>query len=530
MELKKTKFGNIIWIIYGILTLLFSALIFTRVADYFHIDQGIGLLLTVVFTLIMSGICFAAFSAKRHIEEKSSKSSSNNKGVKAFAYFMFVFLLLLGVFCRFFVFNSNAGTSASAVGSFKFDMILQVALGACAFYLLKRISGYTAALIAEAVIMFSPTYTGMNPNLEFNDYLIILLFALLVTFTTDLMVLREKEILPAIFGGFVFGFLLSYDISALALVPAIILYYAFKPHYFVKKITLLLYIVLIFVGFAAGSFVISLLGSADFVSTLRDTVYERFSFRTGPTINFSHSADIVTGAIVSLLLMAGIPAGYLKRSARKEIILVITCFSLLAMCMLGLNTNSAAAGSIAFYLFVALAAASFSNTFVAEKKTVTEDKKEKNDGGLIEEEISDEEEPEEEEAEEVTAEEVKVEEIEAEEVKTEEKVEEAKAEEIETEEVKTEEKVEEAKAEEIEIEEVETEEQEVEEVKPEEIKAEEPIEEETVEDDIEAEPAETPEFKPGAPLENPLPVPKKHESGNQPEYDYYVSENADYDI
>ena len=275
---------------------------------------------------------------------------------------------------------------------------------------------------------------------------------------------------------------------------------------------------------------ISLLGSADFVSTLRDTVYERFSFRTGPAINFSHSADIVTGAIVSLLLMAGIPAGYLKRSARKEIILVITCFSLLAMCMLGLNTNGAAAGSIAFYLFVALAAASFSNTFVAEKKTVTEDKKEKNDGGLIEEEISDEEEPEEEEAEEVTAEEVKVEEIEAEEVKTEEKVEEAKAEEIETEEVKTEEKVEEAKAEEIEIEEVETEEQEVEEVKPEEIKAEEPIEEETAEDDIEAEPAETPEFKPGAPLENPLPVPKKHESGNQPEYDYYVSENADYDI
>lgn len=526
MELKKTKFGNIIWIIYGILTLLFSALIFTRTADYFHIDQGIGLLLTVVFTLIMTGICFAAFSAKKHIEDNSSKRSSNSKGVKAFAYFMFVFLLLLGVFCRFFIYNSNAG--ASVLGSFKFDMILQVALGACAFYLLKRISGYTAALIAEAVIMFSPTFTGMNPNLEFNDYLIILLFALLVTFTTDLMVLREKEILPAIFGGFVFGFLLAYDISALALVPVLILYYAFKPHYFVKKITLLLYIVLIFIGFAAGSFVISLLGSADFVSTLRDTVYERFSFRIGPVINFSHSADIVTGAIVSLLLMAGIPAGYLKRSGRKEIILVVTCFSVLAMCLMGLDANDAAAGSIAFYLFVALAAASFSNTFVAEKKTVTDEKKEKDDGGLIEEEISDEEVPQE--AEEVHPEETKTEEVKAEEIKTEEvKAEEIKPEETQAKEAIPEETTEdtaeetqneaetvEIKADEETADEVKTEITESQEVKP----VEEPAEKT----------AEEPEFKPGAPLENPLPGPKKHEPGNQPEYDYYVSENADYDI
>ncbi len=503
MELKKTKFGNIIWIIYGILTLLFSALIFTRVADYFHIDQGIGLLLTVVFTLIMTGICFAAFSAKKHIEDNSSKRSSNSKGVKAFAYFMFVFLMLLGVFCRFFIYNANIG--ASVLGSFKFDMILQVALGACAFYLLKHISGYTAALIVEAVIMFSPTFTGMNPNLKFNDYLIILLFALLVTFTTELMVLREKEILPAIFGGFVFGFLLAYDISALALVPVLILYYAFKPHYFVKKITLLLYIVLIFIGFAAGSFVISLLGSADFVSTLRDTVYERFSFRTGPAINFSHSADIVTGAIVSLLLMAGIPAGYLKRSGRKEIILVVTCFSVLAMCLMGLDANDAAAGSIAFYLFVALAAASFSNTFVAEKKTVTDEKKEKDDGGLIEEEISDEEVPQE--AEEAIPEETTQDTAEATAEATAEDTADETQNEAETVEIKADEET---------ADEVKTEITESQEVKP----VEEPAEKT----------AEEPEFKPGAPLENPLPGPKKHEAGNQPEYDYYVSENADYDI
>ena len=522
MELKKTKFGNIIWIIYGILTLLFSALIFTRTADYFHIDQGIGLLLTVVFTLIMTGICFAAFSAKKHIEDNSSKRSSNSKGVKAFAYFMFVFLLLLGVFCRFFIYNANAG--ASVLGSFKFDMILQVALGACAFYLLKRISGYTAALIAEAVIMFSPTFTGMNPNLEFNDYLIILLFALLVTFTTDLMVLREKEILPAIFGGFVFGFLLAYDISALALVPVLILYYAFKPHYFVKKITLLLYIVLIFIGFAAGSFVISLLGSADFVSTLRDTVYERFSFSTGPVINFSHSADIVTGAIVSLLLMAGIPAGYLKRSGRKEIILVVTCFSVLAMCLMGLDANDAAAGSIAFYLFVALAAASFSNTFVAEKKTVTDEKKEKDDGGLIEEEISDEEVPQEAE-EEVKPEEVQPEETKTGEVKAEEAIPEETTEDT-AEETQNEAETVEIKADEETADEVKTEITESQEVKPEEVK---PQEVKPVEEPAEKT-AEEPDFKPGAPLENPLPGPKKHEAGNQPEYDYYVSENADYDI
>ncbi len=491
MELKKTKFGNMIWIIYGILTLLFSALIFTRMSDYFHIDQGIGLLLTVLFTLIMTGICFAAFSAKKHLEDKS-KGTSSDKSVKAFSYFMFVFLLLLGVFCRFFIYNENAGSFASAIGSFRSDMILQVALGACAFYLLRRLSGYSAALIAEAVIMFSPTFTGMNPNLAFNEYLIILLFALLVVFTTDLMVLKEKEFIPAIFGGFVFGFLLSYDISALALVPVLVLYYAIKPHYFAKKITLLLYIVLIFIGFSAGIFVISLLGGSDFISTFRDTVYERFSFRTGPAVNFSHSADIVTGAVVSILLMAGIPAGYLKKNGRKEIILVIICFSLLMMCLFGLHTNEAAIGSAALFLFVALAAVSFSNTFVKEKKADTDEKTEKSDGGLVEEEISDEEEslqPE------VENEEVQA--VEKKSVTEEVKTKEAKTEEVKTEEVKTEE------------------------VKIEDIKEVSTAEDKTVPE---------PEFKPGTPLENPLPMPKKHETGSRAEYDYYVSENADYDI
>lgn len=512
MELKKTKFGNMIWIIYGILTLLFSALIFTRMSDYFHIDQGIGLLLTVLFTLIMTGICFAAFSAKKHLEDKPSKGTSSDKSVKAFSYFMFVFLLLLGVFCRFFIYNENAGSFASAIGSFRSDMILQVALGACAFYLLRRLSGYTAALIAEAVIMFSPTFTGMNPNLAFNEYLIILLFALLVVFTTDLMVLKEKEFIPAIFGGFVFGFLLSYDISALALVPVLVLYYAIKPHYFAKKITLLLYIVLIFIGFSAGTFVISLLGGSDFISTFRDTVYERFSFRIGPAVNFSHSADIVTGAVVSILLMAGIPAGYLKKNGRKEIILVITCFSLLMMCLFGLHTNEAAIGAAAFFLFVALAAVSFSNTFVKEKKADTDEKTEKSDGGLIEEEISDEEES--------IKPEVENEEVQAVEKKS--VTEEVKTEEVKTEEAKTEEvKIEEVKPEEVKTEEVKTVEVKIEDVKTEDIKEVSTAEDKTVPE---------PEFKPGTPLENPLPMPKKHETGSRAEYDYYVSENADYDI
>ena len=86
MELRKTKFGNIVWIIYGILTLLFSALIFTRLADYFHIDQGIGLIFSIVFPLIFVGIFFAALSAKKQIQSKNKDKKGNSKGVKAFTF------------------------------------------------------------------------------------------------------------------------------------------------------------------------------------------------------------------------------------------------------------------------------------------------------------------------------------------------------------------------------------------------------------------------------------------------------------
>lgn len=474
MELRKTKFGNIVWIIYGILTLLFSALIFTRLADYFHIDQGIGLLFSIVFTLAFTGIFFAALSAKKQIAGRKSNKKTNNKGVKAFSYFMFAFLIILGMFCRLFIYSVNP--SGELFGSFKFEMILQVLTGACAFYLVNRISGYLAGLLCEAIIMFSPTFSGINPNCEFTDYLTLLVFVAALSILSDLIFLDKKEIVPAIFGGLVLGGLLSYDFSAMAIIPVLILYFAFKPHYLRKKISLLLYIVFLFAGFAAGVFIISLIGSESFVKLLRETVYTRFSFRTGSTINFSNYADLVTGSIIALMMMPGILAGFFKRTGRKEIVLVITAFSLMIMCLAGFDMHEGAAGLEMVILFAALAGVSFRNTFVPEKISEVKEKKE---DSIINE---------------ITEEELDKE------IEEEPKAEEPKEEESKEEEPKEEEpKEEEPKAEE---------------PKAEEPKAEEP----------------KAEIKPGQPLDNPLPGPKKHKEGGQIEYDYYVSENADYDI
>ena len=61
MRLRKTRFSDIVWFLYGITVLTFSALIFTETAGFFFLDKGMGLLFTAAIFLISSGLVILRF-------------------------------------------------------------------------------------------------------------------------------------------------------------------------------------------------------------------------------------------------------------------------------------------------------------------------------------------------------------------------------------------------------------------------------------------------------------------------------------
>ena len=487
MRLKKTRFSDIVWFLYGITVLTFSALIFTETAGFFFLDKGMGLLFTAAIFLISSGLVILRFYLQT--KKPAKKENKANSKVLNILTFVFAFVCLIaGIFLRLRQIQ-NASFAPEISGSVSeeiyysifyslsalfggdfvtviiFNTVLTVVFSVCLFFAMRKILGNFAALLSVCFAFVSPYFCtfGLSKGPE----LLSLVFDMLALLFISLLLPGRKAKAPiAILAGFFIGLAVFADFSAIA-------FLLFIPMLFVRdkveepgsknksfvNAALLIPGAILGIGFEA--FVLAMLKGNPFLN-------EVLSFVSGirPFANKVHifaSSDLAGLSIAALLLIPGIAAGYASRKKDQGTAVALILIGFCVLDSLGFSGINGGCEMAAILLFAGMAGNLFDMLSYKEPVPETEATLEVKDT-LTEVDLDKEPESEAEEAKEAVG--IK----EETEVKT--------ASENKT---KTEEKIEE-------------------------------------------------DLREGqAPLENPLPVPKKKERG-QVDYDYYVADNADYDI
>ncbi len=489
MTLKKTKFSNISWVLYVLTALVFSNLIFTRAAEYFYIDKAVGLIATVVlFGLCILFVLIGTSSARKRERENEEGRVLGKNSDKAITVITLVLSLLIigaGVFLRIRYLEDSAYIKALAdrsmipfypselsgingiaemyyfsfleflffvFGNFGVTvLILNIALtvlnAIIIYFALRSLLGRFAALASLAFFMLSPF--SIKVSLENGPEIMAMIFAsLTLLFIAEILPCDDVKIFPALFAGIFMGISIANDLSSVALLFCIVPMFIKqdksddKPYGAGKRfITLGVLIGTLVLGFLLALVIYSGMSEKTFSQTAVFVLKSATIFDN--KISLFRDLDLISGAVMAVLLMIGIAAGFLRKKIDQGSYIFLVLFGALLLGCLGGSSFLDGCGAFVFVLLGAFTGQSIENLFMRNRFKVQEAPEEKEKPGR-------------------TLIAVKVTEAEA---------------------------------------------------GPEEITAQKAYV-----------PAES-----GTPLDNPLPVPE-HKSRKTVDYDYYVSDNADYDV
>jgi len=504
MTLKKSKFSNISWILYVLTALVFSDLICTRVAGYFYLDKAVGLILTVIlFGLSILFVLIGTMSKRKQESKEDVRriySAGTDRIFNVITLIVCLVFILAGVFFRIRYLNDQFFIQALAdrsmvpfypselsgingiaelyyysfleflffvFGNFGqtvliLNTVICVLNAVILYFAVKRLLGRCAAACCIGLFMLSPY--SVNMTLNNGPELMALIFSSLsLLFIAEILPCDDLKIFPALFAGIFFGLSIANDLACVSLLLAIIPMFIRSyirgensgeskdiPYGAGKRaITLGVLLASTVVGGILALLIYSGMSGKTFGQTAVSVINSALVFDNKVTL--SDNIDLISGFIITVLLMVGIAAGFIRKKIDQGSFIFLICVGAVAVNCLGGSSFLMGQGLFVFVLLSAFAGHSVDNLVL--RNAYFEMKKNTEDDTEIERTAFD-----------------------------------RRSKDIP--------------------------------VKISEIKG--GTSEVTASDTI-----KTPES--GAPLDNPLPVPE-HKAKKIVDYDYYVAENADYDI
>ncbi len=420
MSLKKTNLSNIIWFFFGITVLTFSYLIFARLADYFLIDKGVGLAFTAV--LFGLSVLFVLLgTAKKRKSEKQEHAEPlviSEKSIKIFDIITFALLglmILAGIFLRLkdlgnsgFLadvlenaqipfYPTDRTLSGSVAGSYYFSfleflffvfgnfgetvIILNTVLFALStvllFFGVKKILGNFATLAVTAFMTLSPFVVTANAY-KGPELMALVFMSIAVLFVSEVLPGGTLKIAPSLFCGVFIGITIAIDFSCAAFLFVIPLLFIKEYSCTEKKenavsrlISLAVFIVSLTLGYIFAILIYSGIMERGFAEAF-SKVYNGVSLYSNPVHSFEH-IDLISGALISVLLMIGIAAGFLRKKIDQGIVIAIIIIGVSGLSSLGLSGISDGCGMFTLALFSSMAGHTLDN-LVLRNKTLPEKK------------------------------------------------------------------------------------------------------------------------------------------------------------
>ncbi|MBR1650881.1 MAG: glycosyltransferase family 39 protein [Lachnospiraceae bacterium] len=396
MRLRKTRFSDIVWFLYGITVLTFSALIFTESAGFFFLDKGMGLLFTAAFFLISTGlIILRYYLQKKKPAEKDAKSGTKVMNILTFV-FAFVCLAagvilrlrqmqsalitpsLTGSACEDIynsIFYSISALFGGNLGTIiVFNTVLTIISSVCLFFAMRKILGNFAAVLSVCFAFVSPYFCSFG--LDRGPELLSLVFDMLaLLFLSLLLPGRKAKIGIAIACGLFVGLSAFTDFSAISFLLAI-------PMFFIRDkeekedtknrafINAVLYIVGTVFGICLGALALSGIRGKLFTDEL-------FGFVSGirffsNKVHIFASTDLAGLSIVALLLIPGIAEGYALRKKDQGTTVALLLIGFCVLDSLGLSGNNGSCEMMAVLLFAGMAGNLFDMFIYKEAPEETE--------------------------------------------------------------------------------------------------------------------------------------------------------------
>lgn len=426
---RKSFLYNIIWIVYSVIAIGFSALVFTKAANMLGKDEGLGLLMLLPVLVLMNLGVF--FSAKLRIGMQASKLAAQDNNSRlwpvVFKLVIPAILIVCGILLR-------AGSYRSAAFSFGnyyelvridgnklympihaatgiyygflrgvlylfgnhpdtlivFQIVTQLIAGILLYIAAYRIAGRLQAGILLAFLMLSPY--SIRLCFELSPIFIYLIFVA-ITFIVISFCTKNNlySIIIAAVAGMFAGELIMMDISGLIFIPGIlILFFIGKKTIDSKnKISELQDKVVLLISFYSFMIVgivfitiCYLISTGNTFSAIISDTFSQYKTAIFSLNSLRDNIDLSTGIIVSILLLMGILGGFRRIDFNVGAVFVIILGLLIFLCGTGMIDGNMHGEYLIFIMLCVLAGEAIYDVTFAKLPYVADSAKAENEEEL----------------------------------------------------------------------------------------------------------------------------------------------------
>ena len=403
MTLKKSIASNCIWIVYSIFALVFSAFVFTKLAERTELDVGYGL----IFVPVMLAVAVGIVVLDEFLKKKIKKTFTLNRSVGIILpYAVAGVMIVVGLILRIHEFNAghfalreyfdNAfvkttdGVStihgASQLYYFQLRSLLmlfgnhsdslvihQIVVQTVSFIILffpvKRLMGNIPALVMTAFAALSPFSISLSTTLG-PSALFLFFFSIDLLVLSYIVPFRKNSYIIGAVAGVLTGFLIYLDITSGVILVLTVCFFLVnkvekdtaveadiykisaddnqtkdskkkskklkKPLISVDTVAVLQNKTIAFIIFAVAALavltlcvIIDLSVSSLRFSTIVKAQMEFYSPGEFSLYSIYEGIDIISGMVLAVLLLIGIPSGFIRKNTDQGsipfVIVIVLC-------------------------------------------------------------------------------------------------------------------------------------------------------------------------------------------------------------
>ncbi len=391
MDLKKTVFSNISWVLYSLVVLVFSFLAFTSAASGLHVDAGIGLLWAVLYSVLsVLAVCLITRKKRRSEEGESTVIHVIDKHVKrALAVSCHV---LSGIFLAFGIYQRvrflfvpdliSQIENGALIPFYPYENVVPDGVSEYIYYSLLEVLFFIFGNYAQIIIILNLVLTVLNVVILFialkrllggfaamsvtgflcipvqmvrtclyqgHEYLSLVFMSLALLFLSEFLPFKKSVgrsvIIPVMLFGLFAGLYAATDTRGFGLMSALLCIFMKErssgdsnertgDHIADRVLVIIPAILVSLAGYACGHLIYSQISGESYISSLFFVLTHFDVF--GSKVLLSDHISPVIGLLLSALAVPGIIAGFLRKISDQGTVLALLLFGFAAADFAGL--------------------------------------------------------------------------------------------------------------------------------------------------------------------------------------------------